>query len=60
MEKGAYEMSFSMIKRKFEVQKGSTITWTGEPMLAQLDMTAIYTTNAAPIDLLQNNSPQMN
>ncbi|WP_412677572.1 translocation/assembly module TamB domain-containing protein [Bergeyella porcorum] len=49
-----------MIKRKFEVQKGSTITWTGEPMLAQLDMTAIYTTNAAPIDLLQNNSPQMN
>lgn len=54
VEKGAYEMSFSMIKRKFEVQKGSTITWTGEPMLAQLDMTAIYTTNAAPIDLLQN------
>lgn len=53
VEQGAYEMSFSVIKRKFEIQKGSTITWTGEPTTAQLDMTAVYKTNAAPIDLLQ-------
>lgn len=53
VEQGAYEMSFSLIKRKFEIQQGSTITWTGEPTTAQLDMTAIYKTNAAPIDLLQ-------
>lgn len=53
VEQGAYEMTFSLIKRKFEIQKGSTITWTGEPTMATLDMTAVYKTNAAPIDLLQ-------
>lgn len=53
VESGAYEMSFNMIKRKFDIQKGSTITWTGEPTTANLDLTAIYKTNAAPIDLVQ-------
>lgn len=53
VEQGAYEMTFSLIKRKFEIQKGSTITWTGEPTMADLDMTAVYKTKAAPIDLLQ-------
>lgn len=53
VDQGAYEMTFSLIKRKFEIQKGSTITWTGEPTTARLDLTAIYKTNAAPIDLVQ-------
>lgn len=53
IEEGAYEMSLSLLKRKFEIQKGSTITWTGEPTEATLNITAIYKTNAAPIDLLQ-------
>ncbi|KIA89842.1 translocation/assembly module TamB domain-containing protein [Kaistella jeonii] len=53
VEQGAYEMSVSLLKRKFEIQKGSTITWTGEPMTANLDITAIYKTDAAPLDLLQ-------
>lgn len=53
VEQGAYEMSVSLLKRKFEIEKGSTITWTGEPMTANLDITAIYKTDAAPLDLLQ-------
>lgn len=53
VEKGAYEMSISMLKRKFDIEKGSTITWTGEPTAAKLNLTAVYTTNAAPLDLLQ-------
>ena len=53
VEKGGYEMSVSLLKRRFDIQKGSTITWTGEPMLATLDLTAIYKTDAAPLDLLQ-------
>ncbi len=53
VEKGAYEMSVSLIKRKFDIEKGSTITWTGEPTTARLDITAIYKTDAAPIDLLE-------
>ncbi|CAM3228998.1 translocation/assembly module TamB domain-containing protein [Kaistella daneshvariae] len=53
VDQGAYEMSVSLLKRKFEIQKGSTITWTGEPMTANIDITAVYKTNAAPLDLLQ-------
>ena len=53
VEKGAYEMSVSLMKRKFDIQKGSTITWTGEPTTANLDITAIYKTEAPPIDLVE-------
>ncbi len=53
VDQGAYELSVSMLKRKFDIQKGSTITWTGEPTTAQLDITAVYETEAAPIDLVQ-------
>ncbi|MCW3160135.1 translocation/assembly module TamB [Chryseobacterium oryctis] len=53
VESGAYEMSVSMLKRKFDIQKGSTITWTGEPTAATLDITAIYKTETAPIDLVE-------
>ena len=53
VEKGGYEMSVSLLKRKFEIEKGSTITWTGEPTTAILDITAVYKTDAAPLDLLQ-------
>ncbi|TXF79557.1 translocation/assembly module TamB [Chryseobacterium sp.] len=53
VESGAYEMSVSLLKRKFDIQKGSTITWTGEPTSANVNITAVYTTEAAPLDLLQ-------
>lgn len=53
VEKGSYELTVSLLKRKFDIQKGSTITWTGDPLSAVLDLTAIYKTNAAPIDLVQ-------
>lgn len=53
VEKGAYEMSVSLLKRKFDIQKGSTITWTGEPMSADLNITAVYKTEAPPIDLVE-------
>jgi autotransporter translocation and assembly factor TamB len=52
VEKGAYELSVSLLKRRFDIQKGSTITWTGEPTTAQLNITALYKTEAAPIDLI--------
>ena len=51
---GAYEMNFNMIRRKFEIQKGSNIVWNGEPTMANLNITAIYTVDTAPINLLGN------
>src|SRR4029079_8114652 len=54
LEKGSYQLSFNLLQRKFEIAKGSTITWTGEPTTAQLDVTAIYVANVAPIDLVED------
>lgn len=51
---GAYEMTFSSIKRKFDIKKGSYILWTGEPTMADINITAVYKIKAAPIDLLDN------
>lgn len=53
VNEGAYEMSVNVLKRKFEIQDGSTIIWTGEPTKADVNITAIYKTNAAPIDLVE-------
>lgn len=53
VEKGSYDMSVSLLKRKFDIQKGSTITWTGEPTEATLDITAVYKTQTAPLDLVE-------
>lgn len=50
---GSYEMTFSAIKRKFDIKKGSYILWTGEPMSADVSITAVYKVAASPIDLLQ-------
>ena len=52
LENGAYQLSFNFIQRKFEIEKGSTITWTGEPTTAQLNVKAIYVANTSPIDLV--------
>lgn len=51
---GSYDLSFNFLKRKFLVEKGSSITFAGDPTDAILNLTAIYETKTAPIDLLQN------
>jgi hypothetical protein len=53
IEQGAYQFSYNFLKRRFIIEKGSKIVWMGEPTNAQVDVTAIYTTNAAPLDLLE-------
>jgi hypothetical protein len=54
LEKGAYQITFDFLQRKFDITKGSVITWTGEPTEARLDVTAVYIANAPPIDLVQD------
>ena len=53
LDNGSYNVSLSVLKRKFEIQKGSMLTWTGDPSKASIDIRAIYQVNAPPIDLLQ-------
>lgn len=49
---GAYQMTFNFIKRKFEIQSGSYILWTGEPTEANINISAVYKADIAPIDLV--------
>lgn len=51
---GAYEMSFNFIRRRFDIQAGSYILWTGEPTDATVNVTAVYETETAPLDLLDD------
>ncbi|MEO9003410.1 MAG: translocation/assembly module TamB domain-containing protein, partial [Ginsengibacter sp.] len=53
IEDGTYNLSFNFLKRKFNIQKGSRIVWTGSPTTAQINVTAIYIANTAPIDLVE-------
>lgn len=53
VSEGAYRFSFNFLQRRFDLRKGSTITWLGEPTNAQLDMTAVYIANTAPLDLVE-------
>ena len=54
LEKGAYEITFNFLRRRFDIQKGSSITWLNEPTKATMDVNAVYIANTAPIDLVQN------
>jgi hypothetical protein len=51
---GSYEMTFNLLKRKFDIKKGSYLLWTGEPTEADVNITAVYKTEASPIDLVED------
>ena len=54
---GTYNFKYGgLIDKKFEVKKGGSITWEGNPMKAQLNLEAIYKTTANPAVLLENSS----
>ncbi|MBD8487567.1 translocation/assembly module TamB domain-containing protein [Echinicola sp. CAU 1574] len=53
LDKGHYEMSlYNLVSRKFEIVKGSTISWKGDPMDADLDITASYEVKTSAQDLM--------
>ncbi|WP_317192539.1 translocation/assembly module TamB domain-containing protein [Flavobacterium flabelliforme] len=54
---GTYNFKYGgLIDKKFEVKKGGSITWEGNPMKAQLNLEAVYKTTANPAVLLDNSS----
>jgi translocation and assembly module TamB len=54
LEQGSYQLTFNFLQRKFAIEKGSRITWQGEPTDAILDVRAVYVANAAPLDLVKD------
>lgn len=54
---GTYNFKYGgFIDKKFDVKKGGSISWEGNPMKAQLNLEAVYKTNANPAVLLDNSS----
>jgi hypothetical protein len=51
---GFYSLSLSVLKRKFSIEPGSVITWTGDPTLATVSLNATYTQLTPSIDLVSN------
>ena len=52
---GEYNYKFGgVIDKKFNVRPGGTINWGGDPLAAQLQLEAVYSTNANPAPLLDN------
>ena len=55
VDEGKYEFKYGgLVNKTFNVVKGGRITWDGSPSDADLNITAVYTTNANPSLLLEN------
>ncbi|MFN2394971.1 MAG: translocation/assembly module TamB domain-containing protein [Bacteroidales bacterium] len=55
IDDGEYLLTFyDVIRRNFRIQSGSNIVWTGDPMDANVDITAIYTQRASARELMAN------
>ncbi len=54
LKEGSYNLSYQFIKKKFDLVDGSTVTFSGNPLEAQADITAIYEVETSPKELLGN------
>ena len=54
IEDGEYQLSLNFLQRKFNIQKGSKITWLGEPTRADVNLTAVYVAKTAPLTLVES------
>ena len=55
IDNGVYNFKYGgIINKPFVILKGGTISWSGNPYEANLNVTAVYTTNANPAVLLEN------
>jgi hypothetical protein len=54
---GSYNFRYGgLIDKQFTVKKGGSITWSGDPLAAQLNLEAVYKTTANPSVLIDNPS----
>ncbi|MBS1613580.1 MAG: translocation/assembly module TamB domain-containing protein [Bacteroidetes bacterium] len=53
LNSGGYRATIQkIIKRELKIQPGGSITWNGSPLDAEVDITAVYSVNTSPVDLL--------
>ncbi|HLU94194.1 MAG TPA: translocation/assembly module TamB domain-containing protein, partial [Membranihabitans sp.] len=53
LEDGHYEMNlYNLVNRRFDIAKGSTVSWSGDPFDANIDVRAIYRIETSPASLM--------
>ena len=53
---GEYSLTYQVLKRQFKIQKGGYIQFSGDPLKADINITAIYQVSTSPADLIGNES----
>ncbi len=52
---GLYRVSlYDLVAREFEIKPGGTIIWKGDPLEADLDVTAVYRVETSPLPLVNS------
>ena len=54
LDQGYYVLNYQFLQRKFQLMRGSSIAFVGEPMDARINITAEYIANTSAKDLLSN------
>ncbi|MCH8546123.1 MAG: translocation/assembly module TamB domain-containing protein [Cryomorphaceae bacterium] len=50
---GSYRLNFyDLVRRKFELTPGSSIRWSGDPLMAEMDLKAVYRLRTSPLELM--------
>lgn len=60
LEQGTYELNYQFLQKKFNLIKGSTIDFAGDPTNARINITAEYIANTSARDLLANEVSNVN
>ena len=56
---GEYSLTYQVLKRQFAIQKGGYISFSGDPLKADLNITAIYNVSVPPADLIGSESTDL-
>lgn len=52
---GSYQLSFgNLVRKRFFIERGSRISWSGDPIAASLDLKAIHRVRTSPADLISD------
>ncbi len=53
VEEGEYELDlYGLVKKRFNLAKGGTVRWSGDPVKAEMDLQARYVSETAPYALV--------
>ncbi|GJM35688.1 MAG: hypothetical protein DHS20C18_46890 [Saprospiraceae bacterium] len=60
LDSGKYNFNFEqLVKKEFDIQKGSSITFPGDPLKARFNITALYTARTSTYELIEGETTSL-